>query len=402
MTGPKNSTLLLSHAESGELLERRWSFEVIEGPDAGKSAVWRAGTFVVGTHTDADLMLTDPAVSRRHATLELLPEGVMVADCGSRNGTFLASRRVERALVTPGGVFKVGKTRIKVTARDESIHVDAGGKRTFGDVITAHSALAQTLGRLDIVAKTDVTVLLEGEPGVGKRAIARVIHERSERAAQPLTIADCAREMPADAVKRADRGTVVLMDVSRLSADLQARVLELVESRDRDVRLIVTEQADLDARMRNGEMMEELYYRIAVVRARIPPLRERPEDLVELAQAFAIRVGGANAKVSAAALRSLTLYDWPGNVRELERVIERAVAFSAGREIGPDDILPEALERGPRPFHEAKEEIILEFEQRYVRALLYRNEGNVSGAARDAGLSRGAFYALMKRCGVDS
>jgi two-component system, NtrC family, response regulator GlrR len=397
----KGSTLLLSDAQSGELLERRWSLEVIEGPDAGKSVVWRAGTYVVGTHEDADLMLTDPAVSRRHATFELFPEGVMVVDRGSRNGTFLASRRVERALVTPGGVVKLGKTRLKVTARDESIVIDSGGLRSFGDMITAHPTLAQTFSRLELVAKTDVTVLLEGEPGTGKRALAREIHARSERAREPLAVADCAREQPQAAVENARGGTVVLMDVSRLSADLQARVLELVEAPDRNVRLIVTERADLDARMRNGEMIEELYYRIAVVRARIPALRDRPEDLPELARHFAQKAGGDRASLSAAALRSLSLYDWPGNARELERVIERAVAFSGGREIGPDELLPEVLERGPRPFHEAKEEIILEFERRYVRALLFRNDGNVSGAARDAGLSRGAFYALMKRCGIE-
>ncbi len=352
---------------------------------------------IAGTSPDVDLVLTDPSVSRRHASFEVHTEGVLVTDLESRNGTYLAGRKITSALVTPGGVVRLGRTRVRVLAKDESLHIEEAGAASFGRFLTASAPLRKTLARLDLVAKTDVTVLLEGEAGTGKRAIARAIHDRSDRAAAAFLVIDAAHEELEGAIVKAKGGTLVFSALVGLSAALQDRILEALEQHRGQLRFIFLEHRDLEERMRAGEILEELYYRVAVVRAKIPPLRDRPLDLALLARSFA-----GKTPLSAEALRSLSLYDWPGNAGELESVIERAAAFAGDREIGPNDLLPEAIERGPRPFHQAKEEIILEFERRYVRALLFRHEGNISGAARDAGLSRGAFYALMKRCGIES
>ncbi len=151
--------------------------------------------------------------------------------------------------------------------------------------------------------------------------------------------------------------------------------------------------------VRGGEFREDLFYRVAVVRVKVPPLRDRPEDVPLLARHAAERLGGEGTHLTAAAHALLASYDWPGNARELRNVIERAVALSRSKTIEPKDLFPED-DLEPHTFHQAKDHVIADFEQRYVKALLGRHQGNVSGAAREAGLSRNALYALMKRTGL--
>jgi pSer/pThr/pTyr-binding forkhead associated (FHA) protein len=115
---PRDTTLVLTDSESGELIARRWIVEVVAGPDAGKKIERKGGTIVVGSHSEADFTLTDPSVSRYHAELRLMPEGVLALDLGSKNGMKVGNARVERALIPAGGTVKLGRTEIKVTPKD--------------------------------------------------------------------------------------------------------------------------------------------------------------------------------------------------------------------------------------------------------------------------------------------
>ena len=186
---------------------------------------------------------------------------------------------------------------------------------------------------------------------------------------------------------------------------MEARTVQrLGQSTDRevDVRFVVATHRDLEALVKTGRFREDLFYRIAVIRVQIPPLREHPEDIGLLAGVLAHRLTGRAVELDDVSVGALRAYDWPGNVRELRNVIGRRVALASGDILGPAQIFPEE----PPPsstgaFRDAKDRVVAEFESRYVRALLARHTGNMSGAAREAGLSRNALYALMRRAGVD-
>lgn len=418
--GEVETALVLSDSSTGELLKRTWRITVARGPDAGKAITRQAGSLTVGTAPGCDFVLADETVSRRHAMLELQPEGVVVVDLGSRNGIRLGKVTVERAFVVPGGTVRLGRTVLSFETIDEPVAVE--GREHFGDFVTVDPGLREVVARLQMVAPTNVTVLLQGEAGTGKRLLARMIHQSSPRAGKPLVIVDC--DAPVEGsierylfgspsqkgvLESAEGGTIVLAEVGDLPLDVQARLLEVIEtrtlrlgpehgSRRLDVRFLFTDHRNLEELTMSGEFREDLYYRAAVVLAQIPPLRERPTDIIHIAEYLASR---ANTPMPAdqEMLELLIRYTWPGNVRELVSVMERLAAGGDG--ISQHKMLMRELRAGANPFHEAKENVIANFERRYVRTLLALNGGNVSSAARDAGMSRGSFYDLMKRAGVE-
>jgi DNA-binding NtrC family response regulator len=429
----RETTLVLTDSESGELVARRWVVEVIAGPDAGKSIVRTGGTIVVGGSDEADLSLTDPSVSRYHAELRLLPEGVLALDLGSKNGMKVGNARVERALVPAGGTIKLGRTEIKVTPKDDEIPI-GDEPEAFGGFVTASKSCRKVLSQLRLVAKTEATVLIQGETGTGKELLARAVHDHSSRAKGPFVVVDCgavtktllesqlfghlkgaftgAVESRAGAFEAGNRGTVVLDELGELPLDLQPKLLRVLEARtvrrvgdveDKpvDVRFVASTNRDLEAMVRRGEFREDLFYRVAVVRAKVPPLRDRLEDVPLLALHVAKKLGGEGLRVTAEAQALLASYDWPGNARELRNVIERAVALHKGGALEPKDLFPEDEQHDRHTFHQAKDHVIADFERRYVKSLLARHQGNVSSAAREAGLSRNALYALMKRAGLE-
>jgi transcriptional regulator with PAS, ATPase and Fis domain len=435
-------TLVLTSSDGGVLVSRRWTIEVVEGPDRGRSITRDSGIVVVGTHSDADLMLSDGSVSRFHAELQLLPEGVMVVDLKSTNGTRIGRVSIERGLVPPGETVRVGHTRLLVRPEDRAVAVADQGPSQFGAFVTTDPTLRKTLGQLVRVAASDSTVLFEAETGTGKELLARAIHAYSTRQKQPFVTVDCAA-MPetlleselfgalkgsftgADAdrigaFEAANGGTVFLDELGEFPLALQPKLLRVLESRtvrrigevaERpiNVRFVAATNKNLAEMAKAGTFRPDLYYRVAVVRAKVPPLRDRLDDIPLLAGHFSAQISHGSVAVSAEANEVLRRYDWPGNARELRNLIERAIALESGPVIKPSDLFPSALDReadasGTAPirggFQRAKNQLISDFERRYVRDLLARHEGNVSSAAREAGLSRPSLYALMKRVGV--
>ncbi|MBI4820007.1 MAG: sigma 54-dependent Fis family transcriptional regulator [Deltaproteobacteria bacterium] len=422
--------------DGAELVARRWRIEVESGPDRGKAVVGEAGTLVAGTHADADLVLTDGTVSRYHAELRLLPEGVLVVDLGSTNGTRVGGARIDRCLIPPDGCFRLGQSQLRARAIDakvEALHQEPTEKVTqLGAFLTSHAALARTLGQLERVAKTEASVLIQGETGTGKEVLARAVHDLSHRASGPFVVVDCgavhaqllesqlfghkkgaftgASSDHAGAFEAAKGGTVFLDELGELPIDLQPKLLRVLEARtirrlgevqDRpvDVRFVAATHRDLDAMRKARAFRDDLYFRVAVVRATVPPLRERLCDVPLIARKYVEDLSHGKVSLSRQACDALSQYDWPGNARELRNVIQRALALSDETTIGPDQLFPETKE-SDEPFHTAKERVIAEFEIRYVRSLLDKHEGNVSRAAKEAGLSRNALYALMKRAGL--
>jgi len=327
---------------------------------------------------------------------------------------------------------------------------------TFGELI-GNSPKMQQVYRLALgVAPTSSTVLILGESGTGKELTARAIHQHSPRTDKPFVAVNCSA-IPVELVESelfghvrgaftgatatreglfevADRGTIFLDEVGDLPPLAQVKLLRTLqegevkrvgsnETRTVDVRVVAATNVDLRTRIAEGKFREDLFYRLNVVAISLPALRERREDIPLLAyhflQKYALRARREIKKIAPDALRLLQEQPWPGNVRELENAMEYAVVFCAGDTITPHD-LPFARNQLPRaalpvdglkpqpqadaladlPYREAKERALTAFETAYFSAVLDRAGGNVSEAARQAGLDRSNFRRAARRAGV--
>ncbi len=306
------------------------------------------------------------------------------------------------------------------------------------------------------VAPTDASVFITGESGSGKELIAQFIHQHSRRSSRPFVAVNCAalpepllesemfghrkgsftgavRDKPG-LLETANGGTLFLDELVEMSKPIQAKLLRVIqdgvvrrvgsETTDAvvNVRFIAATNGDPEAAVQAGTMREDLYYRLRVVPIHVPPLRERPEDIPLLAEYFLStywvrhrRKGETFPKLSDGAIRTLCTHPWRGNVRELQNVIEHvAVLTEPGSVIRPEDLPLSAEARpavGPNPaslistlleesYHVARERVIAQFEMQYLTWLLSRAGGNMSKAARIAGVDRTTLYRLMERHGL--
>ncbi len=293
-------------------------------------------------------------------------------------------------------------------------------------------AVYRTVAR---VAGLDTTVLIEGETGTGKELVARAIHEASPRAHRPFVVVDCtalpetlveselfghergaftgATQSLRGLLEAADGSTCLLDEVGELSLPLQAKLLRVLQERvirrvggnepvPVDVRIIAATHRDLRKRVEEGTFREDLYYRLNVVSVRVPPLRERPEDVPLLARHFLGKYAAAAGKpITGFAPRTLALlssYGWPGNVRELEHVVERAVALASSSLLMPEDLPAEIQAAAPRPPVPPRERMTLEELKRwYVRTVLQETGGNKARAAEILGIDRRTLYRMLER-----
>jgi DNA-binding NtrC family response regulator len=304
----------------------------------------------------------------------------------------------------------------------------------------SRSAVMQELtGKAGRAAATDATVMILGESGTGKEVMARYIHSQSPRKNRPFVPVECSA-LPgslieselfgyergaftgADRTKKgliesADGGTLFLDEIGDLSVELQTRLFRFVEERQLrrlgglqpvrvDCRILCATNQDLAAKIKAGTFREELYYRLGVVTVKLPPLRERPEDIPHLARLFLERFSrryGKSLSASPKFYEALLTQAWPGNVRQLKNVMENLAALHPGGVLEPQDLAADpqpvgaACHLSALPWKEAREQYLASFELSYAQALLTRCDGNVSAAAREAGVDRKTFYALLKR-----
>lgn len=420
---------------------------VLDGPNQGRERVID-GVISVGADPAAGLVLDDPAVSRRHATFSVHGGRILVRDAGSRNGTFLGGTRIVEAEVALGAVLRLGETPIGVHPAWQVREVEPGAARRFGDLFGESVAMREIFAILERVAPSDVTVLVEGESGTGKELVARSIHRASTRAAGPFVVFDCgavpaslaeselfghrrgafsgAVSDRAGAFSQAHGGTIFLDELGELPLDLQPRLLRVLESgqirrvgddtmREVDVRVVAATNRELHAEVQKGNFRSDLLYRLEVVKVRLPPLRQRPEDVRGLVLALLSERIADPAEVSGPNLARLVGYAWPGNVRELRNVIDRALALARAPgggaprfsdlvfNLGPAASGPALIGAAfpgvatPMPYKDAKEQLLSSFEREYVEALMQRHGENLTQAAAAAGLSRKHLYELLRR-----
>jgi DNA-binding NtrC family response regulator len=319
------------------------------------------------------------------------------------------------------------------------------------NVIGRSPAMAEVFELVKKAARSEANILVRGESGTGKELIARAVHANSPRAAKPFIPVDCA-SLPENLLESelfghekgaftgavrtksglmevADGGTLFLDEIGELPVGLQSKFLRALQERqirrvggtalvDVDVRVVSATNRDIRDAILKGTFREELYYRVNVIEIQLPPLRERTGDIPLLVHAFLRRYGLARVQQYAPeAMAALEAYRWPGNVRELQNVIERACALADGDTIQradlPDHVLgvgtavggtplsgDARLDATSLPLKDAKEQWMSVLEASYLRRLLESHDGNISAAAKAAGIDRKTFHRLVTKHGI--
>ncbi|MBX3231905.1 MAG: sigma 54-dependent Fis family transcriptional regulator [Labilithrix sp.] len=395
-----------------------------------------------GSAVHCELVIADKAVSRLHFEVDPAVDGLWVRDLGSRNGTYVNGVKVTEARVPAGSVIRVGTTDITVAYGNPEMPVTAEPV-SFGSLVGTSPAMQSLFATLNGLAASETSIILEGEPGTGKKALAKAIHDASARAGSPFVIVECAglprEDAVADALEAAltsaEGGTLVLDLPAELPLAVQRELTPPLDAKA--FRVIVTTQRDLRKLVNQGAFRENLYFRLAGATVRVPPLRQRTGDLVPLLQSFL----GEQADLATRQLvEDLERLPWIGNVRELEVYAEhlrtgdlvRAVAQAHLDAVESDDLrrqrdaghdtmevstiagvlgseplgdigrmLPIALE----PwfligFKEFRERWIDLGEREYLRRLMHRTNRSSGAASREAGLERTYLYRLLKKHGV--
>ncbi len=437
LTEPLQSpgALLRLDPKTGTLKERKYKVAIVAGPDSGKSVAIE-GAMKIGSHTDAGLALADTTVSRFHVELQPRPEGVLVRDLESKNGTYLSGTRVQEVIVEDQAVITIGKTGLKISMIEEDLGVPEA-QASFGAVMGNSPTMRQLFGILEKVAPTDSTVLLLGETGTGKEVLAEAIHQKSKRAGKPFVVVDCGAVAPTlieselfghvrgaftgaisdrnGAFLEADGGSIFLDELGELPLDLQPKLLRVLEGgtvrrvgedkhRRVDVRVIAATHRDLEAEIEAGQFRRDLYYRLAVVLVQVPPLRDRLDDIPLLANHFVKGMGRGDFELPRGLMARFAAYHWPGNVRELRNLVERALAGADVDPLPNESSSARSLQSNEGitdlPFKEAKERLVESFTKEYLVALLEKCNGNISQMAREAGIARNYVHRLVTKYGL--
>src|SRR5512145_1396782 len=317
---------------------------------------------------------------------------------------------------------------------NRTLRRDLRDKYRLENVVGRSESMLQVFKTAARVASADATVLIQGESGTGKELVARAIHQSSPRAAGPFVAVDCgaiaevvleselfghargaftgAQAMRRGLFEEANGGTLFLDEIGDVGPNLQARLLRALqegtirrvgtnETIPVDARVVAATHRDLEAAVKQGRFREDLFYRLNVVTIRIPPLRERREDVPLLAEHFAAKHGrGEGAAVSAEVRAILQAHDWPGNVRELENVIARALALNPSGVVVPAD-LPDRIRGGASeparglPLPAGFRPTLDELGRRYAALVLGECGGNKTRAAELLGIDRKTLYRIL-------
>ncbi|MCA9179481.1 MAG: sigma 54-interacting transcriptional regulator [Planctomycetales bacterium] len=433
------------------------SLVLLNGDQPGVSKTLVPGEEVtIGRHPERDLTVDDDRVSRLHARVKYASGRWHVEDCGSLNGTQVNLQAVQRAVLEPGDLIRVGEQlilfadyptgyghagdnsrtsrmrRLGGRGKDDSVEQSLQ-RRT--PIVGDSPAIRDLLDQISRVGPTDANVLVLGESGSGKELVARVIHELSPRSSQPYLPVNCAAfseqlleselfgheegaftgavKQHVGQFERATGGTLFLDEVGELSLGCQAKLLRVLEGHPFqrvggsdglrvDVRIIAATHRDLAELVGRGAFREDLYYRLRVIDLHVPPLRDRGDDVLLLARRLlgqvAQRLGRGPQRLSCEAIVALKRHRWPGNVRELRNCIERAVVLARGAEITPRDLGLDHCdpERDTVGDEDSSPYLSLQDAQRrHIRRVLRQVDGNKSLACRILGIGRGTLYKKL-------
>jgi transcriptional regulator with GAF, ATPase, and Fis domain len=441
---------LIRH-RGGELLfvRHRLTVRVVDGETDSHERTLDGAQFLIGSAPDADLVLGDPLVSRRHCEIGVTGDHYVVRDLESTNGTFLGGVRVTEAPLAPGATLRVGDTTLLFEPRQKWVRLERPGS-SFGQLVGSSPSMQKLLAILERIAGTRLSTVLVGETGTGKELAARALHEASDRRAGPFVVVDCGAASDAlfqselfghekGAFTGADRarpgafelasgGSVFLDEIGELPLELQPRLLRALERREVrrlgashpievDVRVICATHRPLQELSESGQFRRDLYYRLAEVLLELPPLRDRLVDVPVIAQGILDRERpGQGYSLRPDAIEALQAQSWPGNVRELRNVLRRTLELCASRSISATDLglvsrpqprrvaappeVPIDASAGELTLERARAEHNLEFERRYLGALLERFAWDFDRAAAAASVHVKTLKRMARKHGI--
>ncbi len=415
---------------------------VVEGAPA-KSWDATGARCAIGSQEGNDVQLEDRSVSRFHCEIVMDGPFAKVRDLGSKNGTTVDGVRVVEAFLRSGSLLRIGGVTLRFDLLENVSRVPISSKTELHGLVAASVPMRMALALIERAAATDMTVLLEGETGTGKGKATEAIHQSSARAKKPLLVVDCgaipanlleselfgheknaftgAGERRIGAFEEASGGTIFLDEIGEMPIELQPKLLRVLESKEIrrlganqhqkvDVRIIAATNRDLRAEVNEGRFRADLYFRLAVLRITLPPLRSRQEDLPALVAELLDQLGASDeakkALLAPEVLAGLRRAAWPGNVRELRNYLERSLVFQEPQPLGEIVV---AKDKGTGdhfevdstlPYAKARQAALDAFERIYVRSLIDRHGGKVAAAAAAAETGRVYLYKLARRHGI--
>ena len=388
---------------------------------------------VVGRDPACGLVVNETGVSSMHAELVATPFGVRLRDLGSKNGTYVGDLKIVEVQLNHSTTFAVGRTELQFeTAKAQK--VDLPDIERFGPIYGSSAAMRDLFRRLEKAAPSELTVLIQGETGTGKELVAQAVHEASPRKKGPFVVVDCgaiaaslaeailfghergaftgAQTARISPFVEANGGTIFLDELGELPIDIQPKLLRaLAEKRIKpvgsntyipfDARVVAATRRDLEGAVNSGAFRSDLYFRLAQVRAFVPALRQRLEDIPGLVRVMLEQLGskGAWRRVTRGTLDRLLRYDWPGNVRELKNAVSVALALADESEAldiaGAVGLKTAKPTKGKpidtsavRGYHDAKRDALHAFERAYFAQLVDATNANVAEISRRSGLQR--------------
>ncbi|MBX3230570.1 MAG: sigma 54-interacting transcriptional regulator [Labilithrix sp.] len=428
-------------ARSAATTSTRLVFHVVReaGIEVSRTFVAPGDVIRIGANETNDVVLADPTVSRFHARIERTPRSWRLVDQESMNGT-----RVDGVTMRDGDLplpqckLELGDSLIVVGEEDAAVptKIETLDQASFGDLYGSSLPMRRLFAMLDRVCASEANVLIEGASGTGKELVATEIVRRGPRRKGPFVIVDCSAIAPSvleselfghvrgaftgaerdrvGAFEAAQHGTIFLDEIGELPLDMQPKLLRALEAgeirrvgetrtRKIDVRVVAATNRCLEREVNHARFREDLYFRLSVVTLRVPPLRERLDDLELLVAAILESLDAAERMplFTPALFADMRRYDWPGNVRELRNFVERTIVMGGLRQDAPPAAA--AAPAGDptidleKSFRDGKEDVIVDYERRYLRELLEWAGGNVTKAARKARIDRMSLYRLMQR-----
>ena len=431
----RRTTLPIGEGQPSIGAVRRFRLSVLEGGKIREAWESRGDRCAIGSHPSNDLVIDDPTVSGFHCEIEVGEEGARVRDTRSLNGTIVDGVRVLEAFLRSGDRLQLGHVSVRFDLSDDLNRLPISPSTNFGELVGVSLPMRSAFALLERASLTEVTVLLEGETGTGKGRAAEGIHRRSARRDQPFIVLDCAA-IPVNlieaelfghergaftgadsrrigAFEEANGGTIFLDEIGELPLDLQPKLLRVLESKEVrrvganthrtvDVRVVAATNRDLRAQVNAGRFRSDLYFRLAVVKVTLPPLRQRPEDIPMIVEGLLPTLGVDLPRLTTLLtpefMASLQRSAWPGNVRELRNYLQRCSVFEqpppVGETVQSDGTLriDTALD-----YVEARRKLLAQFERGYLESLLATHQGKVAAAAQAAGIDRVYFYRLLRR-----
>lgn len=421
-------------------LVRRGKLVVLSGPDSGKTVVADKAEVTIGSSKDGNcLVLSDPTVSRFHAVLMESAGGYLLKDLNSTNGTYLNGVLIKEAYLEFGGEIALGETQIGFIPFEDKIEVFPSSKSIFGEVCGQSLKMRTIFSILERVSETDATIILEGETGTGKELLARAIHANSHRAQKPFVVIDCssvaqnlieselfghekgaftgAANTREGVFEQANEGTVFLDEIGELALDLQPKLLRILETREVkrvggnrstsvNVRMIAATNRDLSLEVKHGRFREDLFYRLSVLRLKIPPLRKRKEDITRitfhLLKIISKEYGMAEIPtVDEETFEILKSYNWPGNVRELRNMLSRSLAMGNRDVIQPKGLMiPSVSSSCEKKMDSMAGMSLEEIEKNAIIQTLNASKGNKTQTAKDLGIAYSTLYEKIKKYGI--